>query len=328
MAFLVGLGIALVLTPAVRAVGLAAGLVDRPGDALKIHAQPVSVLGGVGVVAATFGAYAIMAGAVPVAPLAAALVLLAIGLLDDARALSPWLRLLGQASAGAILVAGGLRLEPLGVAGIPAAVLVVMVSANAVNIMDGQDGLVGGLGLVAALGLAGLAALNDAGPALLLSLSLAGGLAAFLLWNRPPARIFLGNGGAYAVGVLLAVIGMMVALRDGWRGLLAAGTCLGIFGFEVLYTVVRRMASGAAVTPGDRLHSYDVAAILAGGRARSTGIFWVLGAAAAGLGLLVGRLPLVVGGPVLAAVGVAVAVAGGGFLLRRTRAMERGGAPE
>ncbi|HEX2030304.1 MAG TPA: hypothetical protein VHL78_02730 [Actinomycetota bacterium] len=327
MAFVAGFGIALLLTPAAGAVGRAMRLVDRPGDVLKIHAQPIPVVGGVGVVAATFAAYAVVARSLPLAPVAAALMLLAIGLLDDARTLPPSVRLVGQASAGAILVAGGLRLEPLGPAGVPAAVLVVVLSANAVNMMDGQDGLVGGLGAIAALGLAGLAAWNDAGPALMLALSLAGALAAFLLWNRPPARIFLGNGGAYAVGVLLAVIGMMIALRDGWRGLLAAGACLGVFAFEVVYTVLRRVASGRAVVPGDRFHSYDVTAILAGGRARSTGIFWVLGAAAAALGLAVGRLPLAVGGPVLAVASVAAAV-GGGLLFRRTRAMERGGPDE
>lgn len=320
MAALVALALSVVLTPVARAAGLAMGMVDRPGH-LKIHQRPIPVLGGIAVVGATFGAYAAGTGDLPVAPFAAAAVLLALGLVDDARPIPPWIRILAQASAGAILVAGGLRLDPLGAVGIPAVVVVVVVSANAVNMMDGQDGLVGVVGTAAALGLAGLAAWNDAAPAAILSLALAGALAGFLVWNRPPARIFLGNGGAYAVGTLLAVAGMMIALRDGWRGLLAAGTCLGIFAFEVVSTVVRRARSGREVISGDRGHSYDVAAALLGSRGRSTALFGLLGAAAAGLGLLVGRLPLAVGGPVLGIAGVVVAVVGGGMVLRHTRAM-------
>jgi UDP-N-acetylmuramyl pentapeptide phosphotransferase/UDP-N-acetylglucosamine-1-phosphate transferase len=136
-------------------------------------------------------------------------------------------------------------------------------------------------------------------------LAATGSLLGFLPWNWPRARLFLGNGGAYAVGVVLAFLAARLVALDGWRGLLAAGACLGVFAFEVVFTVARRVLSGGAVTAGDRLHSYDLLS-RSGGRIRSTLSFWLLGLLAAGIGVVVGAVPLPVG-----ALLTAVAAAGG-----------------
>jgi UDP-GlcNAc:undecaprenyl-phosphate/decaprenyl-phosphate GlcNAc-1-phosphate transferase len=288
MPFLLGLALGLALVPAARWAGLATGLVDEPGDRLRIHDRPVPLLGGVAVVAAALiAAVPSRAGLSPWVAGAAILALL-VGLTDDMRPLPVWLRLAAQAAAGGLLVAGGLRLAPFGPLAAAAVVVLVLLAANAVNIIDGQDGLAGGLVAIATAALVGLAGWSARPPEGALGLGLAGALVAFLVWNRPPARIFLGNGGAYALGTLLAAL--VAGVSDGWAVLAAAAICLGVFAFELVFTVVRRFRAGEPVTAGDRRHSYDLLSEGIGGRIGSTLIFWGAGLLVGAAGLLVGTL--------------------------------------
>jgi UDP-N-acetylmuramyl pentapeptide phosphotransferase/UDP-N-acetylglucosamine-1-phosphate transferase len=307
MTFAIALGVAAVATPLLALIARAAGHVDRPdGDDLKIHRRAVPLSGGVAAVAGTLVAI-LVAGAVGWAIASAILVALVSGLVDDRRPLPPWIRLGLQAGAGVLLVAGGIRVDPLGPLAEAGTVLLVLLCANAVNMMDGQDGLAGGLGAIAAGGLAGASILagGDAGP----GLALAGGLTGFLVWNFPRARVFLGNGGAYAAGTALAGLAALLSETAGWPGLLAAGLCMGPFAAELSFTVLRRLGSRETLTAGDRLHSYD---LLAGrvGRTASTLVFWAVGAASSGLGLLVVGLSGPAGAAIVAAAAAMTLAAG------------------
>jgi UDP-GlcNAc:undecaprenyl-phosphate/decaprenyl-phosphate GlcNAc-1-phosphate transferase len=284
MALLLGLGLGALLVPAAVWAGEPLGVVDRPGP-LAIHTRPVSLLGGIAVTVAALGAAAIAGDAPPAAAIAGIAVALLVGSLDDAGHLPVWLRLLGQAGAGGLLVLAGLRLTPFGSLDGVALVVLVVLLTNAVNVLDGQDGLAGGLAAIAAAGLVGVGGWASGEPAVTLGLALIGALVAFLAWNLPRARVFLGNGGSYAVGALLAVLVAAIS-GEAWPGLLAATLCLGVFAFELLYTVFRRLRAGRPVTAGDRDHSYDALAARLGSRPRSTLTFWAVGAAAAALGLL------------------------------------------
>ena len=286
MSFLIALALALLLTPVARRVGIAAGLVDRPGDPLKIHTEPVPVLGGLAVTGAAFAALA-LAGHWPATAVVLAAALLVVGgLLDDARPFPPRAQVLLQVAAAAILVSGAFEIGPAGALGL---FVLVFACTNAVNLIDGQDGLAGGLGAIAAMGLAAL--LAGASPSdAALGLALAGALAGFLAWNLPPARIFLGNGGAYAVGAILAVLAAMVIDADGARGIVPAVLCLGVFLFDLGFTVARRIGSGALAS-GDRLHSYDLLSVELGSRSRATLAFCGAELLAVGLALVADAMP-------------------------------------
>jgi UDP-GlcNAc:undecaprenyl-phosphate GlcNAc-1-phosphate transferase len=326
MPFLLAFGLAVLLTPVAGRIGLVLGLVDRPDDqdALKIHAQPIPLSGGVAVAASALGALALLGDWLPVAALSSVAVALVAGLVDDTNPLPPWARLLLQVVAGGILVVGGFRLGPPGVLGMAGAVLLVIVCANSVNMVDGQDGLAGGVAALAALGLAAVAAYGADFRAAGFALALGGSLAGFLVWNRPPARIFLGNGGAYAVGTLLAIVALAVTSQSGWRGLLAAGVCLGVFAFEISFTVTRRFLAGNPIVPGDRFHSFDLLAADDEQRSQVTAMFWGVGLLAAGLAFLIRYLPLV-GGILITAGACAVASLAGirlySLFVRRLRGL-------
>jgi UDP-GlcNAc:undecaprenyl-phosphate GlcNAc-1-phosphate transferase len=291
----VGAVVAAALAPLLGRFGSTVGLVDRAVDELKIHRAPVPVLGGVVVVVAA--AVGMLAGGRPASwgLVGAVAVALLAGLVDDARPLPASVRVL------LLLLAGGALATSFD--GPPAAIgilLLVLVCANAVNIVDGQDGLAGGLAAAAALSLAALGAIRGDEVAVAVGLAGAGALIGFLPWNWPRARLFLGNGGAYAVGVVLAFLAARAVAVGGWRGLLAAGSCLGVFAFEVAFTVARRATAGGTITTGDRLHSYDLLSRTSG-RVASTVWFWALGLLAGALGVGVAVLPLAVGAPLVAA---------------------------
>jgi UDP-GlcNAc:undecaprenyl-phosphate/decaprenyl-phosphate GlcNAc-1-phosphate transferase len=288
--------VAVVLAPLLGGLGSRVGLVDWAEDEIKIHRTPVPVLGGVAVVVAAGIGMAAGGHRMPWSLSVAVAVALLGGLVDDARPLPAWVRVLLLILAGATLTTGFDGVTVVAAVGVP---LLALACANAVNIVDGQDGLAGGLAAIAALALAVLGGIRGDEIAVAVGLAGAGALIGFLPWNWPRARLFLGNGGAYAIGVGLAFLAARNVADDGWRGLLAAGTCLGVFAFEVAFTVARRATAGGAITAGDRLHSYDLLSRTSG-RVTSTAWFWALGLLAGALGVAVGVLPLAVGAPLVA----------------------------
>lgn len=299
MHFFVAFGIVVVLTPVAARLGTAVRLLDRPrGVGLKVHRGPIPATGGVAVMAGFFATLMILDHRLPLSLLGAVALAGVVGLLDDVRPLPPWIRIQFLLGAGAVLLLGRFRLEPLGLMAAPGVILLALVTANAVNILDGLDGLAGGVVAIAALAIAALAATYGGSTAL--GLALGGALGGFLLWNRPPARVFLGNSGAYATGIVLAALATIPADHDGWRGVLAAGVALGVLALETAFTVLRRVESRRPVFEGDRGHSYDRLAAVAGSTG-ATVVFWAVGGLVALLSLAVAVLPLTAGVVVVAA---------------------------
>ena len=324
MPFFIAIALALVLTWAARWLGLATGLVDRPSaaepeadrppgaDPLKIHTVPIPVLGGLGVVAAVLGTLLVTGTDLPLPVIAGVLLATAIGLVDDARPQPASVRLVALAVAG-VPIALGLPTGQLGPLARVGVVLLLLLLANAVNLIDGQDGLAGGLGAIGSVGLAAVIAPNGVDP--VLALVVAGALVGFLAWNLPPARVFLGNGGAYGLGALLTVLATQATIGHGWHGLLAAALCLGVFAFELSFTVVRRLVGSQRLATGDRRHSYDLLGRSRGNRDRSTLALWTLGAVSAGAGYASDQVSLAAAGTMIG-VALVIGTAAGGRLWR------------
>ena len=193
MELVIALIVTLVAAPIVRRVALRLGIVDRPGP-LKTHRSPVPYLGGVAVFLGLIVGPDRSGPAGPARPYAGAL---ALGVADDVRGLAPRARLGAEIVIGVVaaVVVPGPALVKLGTA------VLVVVLLNAVNLLDGQDGLAAGACLVSAAAFAILG-----GDATTVGLALAGALGAFLVFNAPPARMYLGDGGAYLVGTVLATL--------------------------------------------------------------------------------------------------------------------------
>ena len=226
------------------------GFVDMPdGSHLKAHEKPAVPLGGVGVFLALQLAFLLIAFD-PWFLMASSMVLI-LGIVDDRRGLQPTVRLLVEAAAALVLVVGG-DYGDLGVMVLGA--LLVVISINAVNLFDGLDGLAGSVALIAGLGLAQISSMRgvDGLPALALSAALAG----FLVLNWYPARVFMGDAGAYVVGLSLAYLMIESAATSPIR-LALSSALLGVLAIDLVVTLIRRRQQGAPLFLGDRSHLYD-----------------------------------------------------------------------
>ena len=229
------------------------GYVDRPDDpSLKAHEQPAVPLGGVGVFLAVFLAGLIRAD-LEVGLLVASTLVLILGLVDDRRGVEPVLRLGVEAVAAVVLVlsvSGG----DSGPLFIVLGVGLVVFAINSVNLFDGLDGLVGSVALVTAVGLAVLA--QGRGLDFVTPMELAAALAGFLVLNWHPARVFLGDAGAYFIGLYLAHL-----ILDSSEGaaveLVVTAGVLGVFAIDMLVTLLRRRLNHRPLFIGDRSHIYD-----------------------------------------------------------------------
>jgi UDP-GlcNAc:undecaprenyl-phosphate GlcNAc-1-phosphate transferase len=242
--FAIALVVALAMTPLARRVSFALGILDRPGP-LKVQREPVAYLGGVAVFVALAAALAADHPAW-IGPLALAT---ALGVADDVRTIPPQIRLLAQCTIG---VAAGLVVPAPGPAGFLVTAGFVVVLVNAVNLLDGMDALASSVVATSAFAFAVLGGvLRD--PAL----ALAGALAGFLVFNRPPARIYLGDGGSYLIGTGLALLAATALDGQGAAAWIALPLLVVVPLADTAIAILRRARSRRPLFAGDRSHVYD-----------------------------------------------------------------------
>lgn len=307
VAVVVGFAIALTWSYLALWLGPRVGLIDHPGDGLKVHKRPTPLLGGVGVFAGLHLGMA-ASGAGDAALFAGTSLVLLLGLADDRLELPPRLRLLAEVVAAVVLVAlmdDGLH-SP---AGVVFAVAVIVVGINAVNLLDGLDALVGSTALVTAGGAVWAGVAIRGGWEL--GAALAGSLAGFLVLNRPPARLFLGDNGSYTVGMTLAYAALRATPEGTAPMLLLVAGLLGVYIIDLTVTILRRARNQKPLFTGDRSHIYDQL------RERGWSTVQVVAIAALTQAVLVaGFVALAVAGP--GTVPVATALVGVGCLALAT----------
>lgn len=271
----VSFGLSLVLTPLVRNLAWRYGIVDQPDQQRKIHSSPIPRIGGVAIFAAVVGAYGLLlvvrlsSGNIVLADLPLVLRLLpalavvfGIGLIDDIAGTRPWVRLAAETVAAILAWIGGIRI--LGIAGHSFSgdiesflftVLWIVTCTNALNLIDGVDGLAAGVSLFASITML-IAALLDHNFAMALAVvPLAGSLLGFLRFNFTPASIFLGDSGSLTLGFLLGCFGAVWAEKSTTLlGLTAPLMVLAVPLLDVGLAVVRRFLRGRPIFAADNAH--------------------------------------------------------------------------
>ena len=210
-----------ILTPVMRKIALAQGVLDRPNSAHKSHKNPVPYLGGV----------AIIIGVVIVSNIALiskeftwsnfwlatsvlgpAVVMGLVGLWDDLKSLNPLPRFIGQSIAGLfvaiVLILNDNVGNPTGITALDAAITIIWIVGicNSINFFDNLDGGAAGTVAITAISLTFLAITGDQYFIAALSIVVAGATLGFLIWNRAPARIYMGDAGALFLGLLIATL--------------------------------------------------------------------------------------------------------------------------
>ncbi len=251
--------VALVVTPLMRRFALRHALLDVPNER-SAHSVPTPRGGGIAIAAAFFSSLALLLwwGVLPraagLALLGGGLLVATIGAWDDRRHVAPPWRLLAHVVAAlwALFWLG----QDLSVINAALALLSMVWLTNLYNFMDGIDGLAGAQALCAALAGGVLLWLSDAQGLALASLALALSSAGFLVWNWPPAKIFMGDAGSGLLGysfVVLALAGAQSGAMPAWIWLIL----LAPFVLDATLTLLRRMLRGERWYQAHATHLYQ-----------------------------------------------------------------------
>jgi UDP-GlcNAc:undecaprenyl-phosphate GlcNAc-1-phosphate transferase len=293
--------VAFIFTPLMRQVAIYYRVIDQPDAHRKMHKEPVAYLGGVAVFLGWMAGLAISQFALahrmevgvrhlhwPRAILIGGGMIVALGLWDDLRKIKPWKKIVVQVIAALVLLNGHIgtdstipliapivnRLPPADInynlvryielvtSGLLTVVLVVG-SCNATNLMDGLDGLCGGVTAIIAAGFVFLAvhmatighlgSTNTEGMRVVLGLALLGSVLGFVAFNFNPASIFLGDTGSMFIGFLFAtMMAMMAEERSKW--FLAAVVMFALPILDTALAFVRRWVNKRPIFSPDRHH--------------------------------------------------------------------------
>ena len=263
-------GLSFILTPLVRELARRRYWFDHPDNYRKKHAMPVPRIGGVPILLAFVGSLSVLAFLSDNAAgeqslawrlLPASAVIFGLGLFDDLFGLTARQKLLGQILAASLACWSGIQVQSLAggtiasYIGIPLTIVWLVGCANALNLIDGVDGLASGVGFTAtAIILAAAYVYGDA-QLFLAAIPLAGALLAFLVFNWHPATIFLGDSGSLWVGFVLGCFGVVWSQKaESMPAIAAPIVALSVPLLDMGLSVVRRFLQLQPIFRGDRNH--------------------------------------------------------------------------
>ena len=262
----VSFSISLLLTPFAIRTGAKVGLCDFPDNqGLKIHKSPIPLTGGLVISISTIGTILLSSvfpktGGRLYGVVTGSFFLVLIGVIDDFKTVSPFVRILTHLLISILVIISGFKLTvfSMDIFNVAATLLLIMATINAVNLLDGMDGLATGVSAVCCLGFVGLGLLQNDLRIVSLASILLGALLGFLPYNFNPARIFLGDNGSTFIGFLLALLAIGSSDHPGSMLIrLSPILVLGLPLFDAAYAILRRLKERRSIFLGDRDHFYD-----------------------------------------------------------------------
>ena len=273
--FMIAFFAVLVLTPLMRRIALKAAILDMPGGR-KIHTKPIPSLGGVAIYLASMVAVYTVFRLNPLFRVEftehltgffmGGAIIIAIGLFDDIKGIGAPVKFIGQILAALVLFKYGFRVEFItnpfsGIVqlNLPISLLFTLFwivgLTNAINLIDGLDGLAAGLSVIAGVALLAMGLFRPDVITAFLAVAIIGSTLGFLRYNFHPAKIFMGDTGSMFLGFMLGAIGM-VGIGKGLTAatLMIPIVVLGIPIYDTLIAIIRRMTKKTPIFLGDRRH--------------------------------------------------------------------------
>ncbi len=269
--------VAVALTPMFRRLSLKLGIIDAPDAHRKLHREAVALCGGPVVLSTVmivlgigylftrdfqiaWSQSALAIGALVLGCFA----IVALGLLDDRFGLRGRQKLIGQLLIASGLVACGYRITSVHLLGIPIefgilsfAISVgwLLLTINSINLIDGADGLCCSVGWIACAGFAAMATIQGHTVQAAFAAAVAGALLGFLVFNFPPAKVFLGDSGSMLVGLVLGALAIRASLKSPTAvSMFGAVAILALPIFDSSMAIVRRKLTGRSIFSTDRGH--------------------------------------------------------------------------
>lgn len=273
--FLIALSLGLVLTPGVRVLARTNGWTDRPGER-KVHQTEIPRIGGLALYLSFSAALLVgwfspglhqwisLPGELPAIALGGTLVFL-LGLWDDIRSLPPHIKFLVQIAAAGIAYSAGLQIHSVSLApglsvnlgsfALPVTIFWFLLVINAINLIDGLDGLAAGVSLFAALVLMVFCLITNRYIEAVGFAALAGATTGFLRYNFNPATIFMGDSGSYFLGYMLAALSVLGSVKSTASvALMIPVLALGVPLIDSITAPIRRFIRGKGIFDPDSDH--------------------------------------------------------------------------
>ena len=263
-------------TPLVQRLSVRVGAVDRPNERKVSHREQMPLMGGLavgagcaaGLAAALLLAVTEAASSAVAGFAVGAAILVGVGAWDDRFTLTAPPKLFFQFVAAVIAIWAGFRIDfftdpitatthevPVWIVW-PVSVLWIVGVTNAMNLIDGLDGLASGVGGIIAFTLTIICWQAGQWPGVVIGLALFGALAGYLPFNFPPARIFLGDTGSLLIGFALSLLALEGYRKAAFLAFLVPILALAIPILDTTLSIMRRLRSGASVFDADRLHMH------------------------------------------------------------------------
>lgn len=263
--------ISLILTPFIKNFAIRINAVDIPKDKRKIHKKPIPLLGGMAIYLSFVITMLLKEGSLgtsEIGILIGATIIVVGGLIDDLKDIRPWQKLLFQLSAAVVLILFGVEIAvvtnpfpsnslflKLGWLSIPITIFWVVGITNAINLIDGVDGLAAGVAFICSATIFIIAVLNGRREAALLTAILSGAIFGFLPYNFNPACIFMGDTGAQLLGFLLSAISLKGTIKSATAFAIAVPIlAFGLPIYDTLFAMIRRKINGKPIMQADRGH--------------------------------------------------------------------------
>lgn len=271
-AFAVAAVLSYFFTPPVKNFAHKVGAIDVPKDARRMHKKPIPRLGGLAIYGGFLCSILIFGqlDETMLCVLLGAAIIVALGIFDDVLALGAKLKFVVQIVAAAIPVCIGdlqiglfTNLNPLsdtpfvhlGILAVPATIIWIVGITNAVNLIDGLDGLAVGVSSIAAITMLAVALLTGNMPIAITMATLAGACIGFMPYNLNPAKIFMGDTGSTFLGYMLATVSIMGLFK--FYAVISFAVPFLILGlpiFDTANAIIRRVAAGRSPMSPDRGH--------------------------------------------------------------------------
>lgn len=255
----------ILLTPLIKKLAIRIGAVDKPNQR-KVHMKVMPRLGGLAIYISFIAGVLLLQPDSPhsLPILLGSLIIVITGMVDDVRELSPRVKLIGQLAAALVVVLSGIHVEfinlpfggqlEFGIFSIPLTILWIVGVTNAINLIDGLDGLAAGVSSIALLTISGMAIIMGDAYVTVLGLILMASTIAFLFYNFYPAKIFMGDTGALFLGYMISVLSLLGFKNVTFISLIIPALILGVPISDTFFAIIRRLVHKQPLSAPDKSH--------------------------------------------------------------------------
>lgn len=255
----------IIITPLVKKAAIKIGAVDQPNNR-KVHTKIMPRLGGLAIYISFIIGLLVMRpeNSLTIPIIIGTLIIVITGVLDDLLDITPKAKLTGQILAALVVVLNGVQVQfinlPLGgtiefgLLSIPLTILWIVGITNAINLIDGLDGLAAGVSSIALITITGMAFFMGNTFVAIVSLIVLGSTLGFLIYNFHPATIFMGDTGALFLGYIISVLSLLGFKNITVISLIVPVIILGVPISDTIFAIIRRLVNKQPLSEADKSH--------------------------------------------------------------------------